>query len=71
MSYCNPPEDGAYIVHDIHFDGETLGDSGNGGAAILVTNIVTNEDSTNYIRMWTNSSFGKRRILDSWKRQRS
>lgn len=68
MLECNPSQDGAYIVYDIHFNEEILEDSGNNRAVILVTNTVTNEDSTNYIKMQTNALFEKRKILDSWKR---
>lgn len=45
MSYCDPPEVGAYIVHDIHFDGGQIRRFWKRWrAAILVTDISTNED---------------------------
>ena len=45
MSYCDPPEGGAYIVHDIHYDGGTVRQLWKRWrAAILVTDITTDED---------------------------
>lgn len=45
MSYCDPPEVGAYIVHDIRFDGGQIRRFWKRWrAVIIVTDIETNED---------------------------